>query len=172
MSDFNSDVMQEMPRMRRVALRLCRNREDAEDLVQDCVLRALERKHLFQPGSNLGAWLATVMFRLFLSSREREGRRQRAARQLALSPSWQPASQMWRVQLRQLSAAVDQLSDGHRAVLFGAAVEGERYSDVADRLGLPVGTVRSRLSRSRTALEPFAPGTGANRAEEPVVAAA
>jgi RNA polymerase sigma-70 factor, ECF subfamily len=151
MTSFQTMLTAEVPALQRFAMRLARNRDEADDLVQDCLIRALEKHHLFQPGSNLRAWLFTMMSNLFIS-----GKRSAASRMVVpLDPEmeeWAPPSQLDHLRLRELEGALGRLRPEQRAVVMLVGVEGLHYRHAALRLGIPIGTVRSRLARARAAL--------------------
>jgi RNA polymerase sigma-70 factor, ECF subfamily len=146
-------VEAELPGLRRYAVALLRSGPDADDLVQETVARALDKHELWQPGTNLRAWLFTMMHNLRINSARnlrREGfavPAEAAATGLSL-----PATQIGRLTLRDLERALDALEEGHRAVVLLVGLEGLTYEDAAEVLALPLGTVRSRLSRARARL--------------------
>ena len=117
------------------------------------MVRALEKQHLWQPGSNLRAWLFTILHNQHVNDVRH------SLRQGSLGPV-EDAEPVWRVdpladaslQLRDLQRAVNSLSHEQREVLLLVGLEGLRYEQVASILAIPVGTVRSRLSRARTTL--------------------
>lgn len=153
MSDLQAGIVKEMAPLRRYALSLAQNRDDAEDLVQDCVARALERSHLFTPGTNLRAWLMTILHNQFISGKRR------GHRVSAQPPAdWPeqvvttPPSQLMGLELRAVSEAFARLPREQRRVILLVCVHGLKYEEAAERLGVAVGTVRSRLSRARAAL--------------------
>jgi RNA polymerase sigma-70 factor (ECF subfamily) len=145
-------VEAEIPGLRRYAVALLRSGPDADDLVQETVTRALDKPGLWRPGTNLRAWLFTMMHNLRVNDARRIRREgfpvpPDAAVNLSL-----PATQLGRLTLRDLTRAIESLDEGHRAVLLLVGLEGMSYEEVADVLALPLGTVRSRLSRARTRL--------------------
>lgn len=141
--------------LKRYALTLARNRPDAEDLVQDSVARALQKSGRFEPGTNLRAWLFTIMHNLHANTR-----RYRAAR-----PEWvagddlpdasAPATQEAAIVWRDLNRAMAVLPPDQRDVLMLIGVEGLSYAETAEALDIPIGTVMSRLSRGREAIRRF-----------------
>ena len=153
MNEFGRLLESEIPRLRRYARALTRNTAKADDLVQSSLVRALEKQHLWQPGSNLRAWLFTILHNQHVNDVRH------SLREGSLGPV-EDAEPVWRVepvvdaslQLRDLQRGINTLSDEQREVLLLVGLEGMRYEQVADILGIPVGTVRSRLSRARTAL--------------------
>ena len=153
MNQFGRLLESEIPRLRRYARALTRNAAKADDLVQSSLVRALEKQHLWQPGSNLRAWLFTILHNQHVNDVRH------SLRQGSLGPV-EDAEPVWRVdpladaslQLRDLQRAVNSLSHEQREVLLLVGLEGLRYEQVASILAIPVGTVRSRLSRARTTL--------------------
>jgi RNA polymerase sigma-70 factor, ECF subfamily len=142
-----------IPRLRRYARALVHDRVAADDLIQDCLARAIAKIHLWQEGTDLGAWLFTILHNQYISLARRAARErdhlelQRGYQELALSPN-----QNTRLELRDLERAIAKLSDEQRVVLLLIGLEGMGYDEVATVLNVPVGTVRSRLSRARKTL--------------------
>ena len=143
-------IARELPRLRRYA-RSLRNDAGAEDLVQDCVERALRKRNLWQRGTNMRAWLFRILYRLHLSSLRSAGRLPPTVSLEDLMVG-SAGAQLDTVELRELSRAFADLPAEQRQVIQLVAVEGLRYDEAADRLGIAMGTVRSRLSRGRAAL--------------------
>src|SRR5919109_3381544 len=142
-----------IPRLRRYARVLTRDVVAADDLVQDCLTRALGKIHLWEEGTDLRAWLFTILHHQHISLLRRDAR-QRASIELqkgdprpALSPN-QPA----RLELLDVERAIAKLPEEQRSVILLVGLEGMQYEEVAEVLDVPVGTVRSRLSRGRDAL--------------------
>jgi RNA polymerase sigma-70 factor (ECF subfamily) len=150
--DIRAQIEQELPGLRRYAAALLRNHPDSDDLVQETVTRALDKLHLWTPGTNLRAWLFTIMHNLRVNTVRRGVREGQHVPIDSAYSLGTPASQTWRLGLRDLEAALDQLDEGQRAVLLLIGLEGLRYDEAAEILELPLGTVRSRLSRARTRL--------------------
>jgi RNA polymerase sigma-70 factor (ECF subfamily) len=147
MNEFGRLLESEIPRLRRYARALTRNTAQADDLVQSSLVRALEKQHLWQPGSNLRAWLFTILHNQHVNDVRhslREG-------SLAPVEDAEPVVDA-SLQLRDLQRGINTLSHEQREVLLLVGLEGMRYEQVAAILGIPVGTVRSRLSRARTTL--------------------
>jgi RNA polymerase sigma-70 factor, ECF subfamily len=163
LQDFARLLEEQIPRLRRYAHALCRNRAMADDLVQDCLCRALTKRHLFQPGTDLRAWLFTMMHHLHVNT-VRRGTREGAAMPLGdVEPLLtEPPAQGAGLSLRDLDRAMGELSEEQRQVILLVGLEAMTYDEVATILDLPVGTVRSRLSRGRERLRQLmgdAPGT-------------
>jgi RNA polymerase sigma-70 factor (ECF subfamily) len=148
------DVVDHVPGLRRYARSLTLDAEAADDLVQQTLLRAIERSGSFRAGAPLRPWLFSILHNLFVSDRRREGVERRALDQLAgeqavLSDAGDAGAQ---VRLNAVMARFDQLPAVQREVLHLIAVEGLSYQEASDALGVPIGTIMSRLSRARTGL--------------------
>ena len=153
MSDVFNRIEQEIPRLRRYARALTRDPSAADDLVQDCLARALAKSHLWQEGTDLRAWLFTILHNQYVNQVRRSVREGAAVAVSETEPSLtHAADQGKRLELRDLDRALAKLPDEQRTVILLVGLEGMRYEAVADIIGVPVGTVRSRLSRGREAL--------------------
>lgn len=150
MFSVRSAVADELPHLRRYAVFLARDEVLADDLVQDCVARAIDRAEQFRPGSNLRAWLFTILRSVFLNhqrsaaNRPVDGEDSATDRHLAV-----PANQESRVDIRRVEAALAELSSAHRDILLLIVVEGFSYEEASHILEVPLGTIRSRLARAR-----------------------
>jgi len=144
-------ILAEIPRLRRYARAMLGDRAAADDLVQDTLERAWARLHQWRAGSDMRAWLFGIMHNL----RVDQLRRPRLATQsldaddcvLPTRPTQNDA-----LELRDLESALGQLPDEQREVMLLLALEELSYADIAAALGIPVGTVMSRLSRGRERL--------------------
>lgn len=153
--NFSTLLEQQIHRLRRYAYALHRSsRARADDLVQDTLLRAISKQHLWTPGTNLQAWLFTLMHHQNVNDVRRSIVRAGAsydAEELHDSlASVDDTSAL--LQLRDLERAMAKLTMENRQVILLVALEGLSYEEVAEALRIPLGTVRSRLSRGRTAL--------------------
>ena len=142
-----------LPALRRFAFVLTRNEDRAADLVQDCVERCLRKQHLFD-GRNLRSWMFTVCRRLFLNQVRTE-----SARGAMLEIDDAPPSalatravQEDHMHYQDIVASFRTLKMDDKIVLSLIAIEGLKYEEAAELLDVPVGTVRSRLSRARARL--------------------
>jgi len=143
----------EIPRLRRYARALARDVATADDLVQDCLARALGKLHLWQEGTDLRAWLFTILHNQYVNQVRRAVREGAAVGLSETEPLLTRAPHQGKsLELRDLERAIAKLPEEQRAVILLVGLEGMRYEEVADVLGVPVGTVRSRLSRGREAL--------------------
>ena len=153
MSDFNRGLEREIPRLRRYARALTRNTVLADDLVQETLMRALRKQHLWQPDTNLRAWLFTIMHNQYINQVKRI-MRDSAIIELeecaqGLVGTTDPTASR---QLRELERALGELPEEQREVILLVGLEGMSYDQAAAILNVPVGTIRSRLSRGREAL--------------------
>ena len=153
MSEFHRLVEQQIPRLRRYARALTRNRDRADDLVQDMLSRALEKEQLWQIGTNLRAWLFTIMHNQNVNNVRRDVRESAAVDiewvSATLPATTDPSASRKMV---ELDRALARLPLEQRQVILLVGLEGMSYEDTAGILSIPVGTVRSRLSRGRDAL--------------------
>lgn len=159
MADFGYMVSEHIPNLRRYARLLVRDSIHAEDLVQDCLERAISREHLWQQGTNLRAWLFTILHNLYINQYLRHGSVGTFVPLLdEHSVLSSPARQYHSVTLRDLSRAFDTLPAQEQQVVLMVGVEGMQYEDAAAALGVPMGTVKSRLSRARRRLRTYMDG--------------
>lgn len=153
MTFSHTQLVTEMDRLRKFARRLTHNRDDAEDLLQNTVLRALEKRHMFETGSDLFAWTSKMMFNIFATQYKRRVKfESRYDCEEILNTQSSQATQEHLLEFRQVGEAIGALSDDHKSVLMMVCVQGLPYDSVASELHIPVGTVRSRLSRARDQL--------------------
>src|SRR5437764_8656992 len=153
MTEFRARIEEEIPRLRRYARALTRNGSRSDDLVQDTLVRALAKEHLWEPGTNMRAWLFTIMHNQNVNavrSAMRDGMTVEIEEQSSdLVATTDPTSAR---QLHELDRALAQVPEEQRQVILLVGLEGMSYEDSAAILHIPVGTVRSRLSRGRDAL--------------------
>ena len=153
-------IVELIPRLRRYARALVGDRARADDLVQDTLERALVKFHLWRPGSDLRAWLFTVMHNVQVNQ-------VRASRdhamldddgdEMAVAPTQGAA-----LEIRDLERALALIPSEQREVLLLIALEDMSYAEVANALGIPIGTVMSRLSRVREKLRGMMYGVAVN----------
>jgi RNA polymerase sigma-70 factor, ECF subfamily len=152
-ADTNREIEAEIPRLRRYARALTRDIITADDLVQDCLTRALGKLHLWQEGSDLRAWLFTILHNQYVNHIRRAVREGATVGLNESEPLLRrPPQQSKRLELRDLERAIAKLPAEQRTVILLVGLEGMRYEEVAAVLDVPVGTIRSRLSRGREAL--------------------
>ena len=148
-----------IPRLRRYARALVSDRASADDLVQDTLERAWAKLHLYRRGTDLRAWLFTVMHNVHVN----KVRSARATDPLddEMPELAQRAAQGESLVVRDLDRAIARLPDEQRAVLLLVTLEEMSYDQVARALGIPIGTVMSRLSRAREKLRAMMLGQAA-----------
>lgn len=152
-TNLRDDIAALLPRLRRFGRTLARNREDADDLVQMAVERALTHTEQWRPGTRLDSWMFRIMQNAWIDeTRARERRNQtfvneEAGENVGVNSN---DAQMDAMAVRK---AVAQLSDDQRAVVGLVLVEGLSYQEAAQVLEIPVGTLTSRLARARDALQ-------------------
>jgi RNA polymerase sigma-70 factor (ECF subfamily) len=153
MSDFHCLIEGEIPRLRRYARALTRNTDRADDLVQETLLRAIAKAHLWLVGTDIRAWLFTIMHNQHVNMVRRAMREEATVDIEQMSSSLiattDPSGAR---QLHELERALGRLPDEQREVILLVGLEGMSYETAAEILSVPVGTVRSRLSRGRDAL--------------------
>jgi RNA polymerase sigma-70 factor (ECF subfamily) len=153
MTEIQKRIEAEIPRLRRYARALTRDATVADDLVQECLTRALSKLNLWREGSNLLAWLFTILHNQHVNHVRRSIRPAALVEFDEAAPVMsQPASQEKRLELCDLDRARGQLPADQRAAILLIGLEGMPYAEIGAVLGIPVGTVRSRLSRGRQAL--------------------
>jgi len=152
MADPGPLIEPHIPALRRYAFALLRDRDRADDLVQDTLERALSRWLLRRADGDVRAWLFTILRNLHVSSWRRDRRRGAV---LALDEAAMPAvaaRQDAALEIHDVLAALDQLPEEQKSLLLLVGVEDFSYDDAARILGMPIGTVMSRLSRARQRL--------------------
>ncbi len=152
MVDFATLLEAEIPRLRRYARALTREPTRADDLVQNCLTRAIRKQHLWQPGTDLRAWLFTILHNQHVNDVRKLAREGvnidiDEVRPIPVAPTADAV-----LELRDLERAMGKLSMEQRQVILLVCLEGMSYEHVAAILGVPIGTVRSRLSRGRDQL--------------------
>ena len=154
-SPFDTELVALLPRLRRFAHALSRTRADADDLTQATVERALRSKGQWRPGTRLDSWLYRIMRNLWIDTVRARGRKDMveapAAEAERLGEDPREAMDA-SVDLARMMAALERLPDEQREVVALILIEGLGYRETAELLGLPIGTVSSRLVRGRTAL--------------------
>ena len=154
MDDRRAAILAEIPRLRRYARALLRDRDSADDLVQDCLERALARMDNWRTGENPRRWLFTIMHHLFVDQARRTKRRGEVVmlnldNSEALSA---PAEQAESAASREIMNALQAISPERRAALVIVGIEGFSYAEAATMLGIPAGTLMSRVARGREEL--------------------
>jgi RNA polymerase sigma-70 factor, ECF subfamily len=153
--DLGAEIVRALPRLRRFALSLCRNVDEADDLVQSTCDRALRAEGSFTPGTRVDAWLFRILRNLWL---DRIRRRRHRGEEIdveevvdLVDPHGERPAE-WRLLLDRVWPAIGELSADQREVILLVCVEELSYQEAAVILDVPVGTVMSRLSRARRKL--------------------
>jgi RNA polymerase sigma-70 factor (ECF subfamily) len=151
MSEFGRLLETHIPSLRRYARALTHDAARADDLVQDCLERALAKQHLWHDGTNLRGWLFTLLHHQHVNEVRRSARESVAIEAMTAILTVQPDAAA-SLRLRDLERAIAALPREQSAVILLVGLEGMRYEAVAAILGIPIGTVRSRVSRGRDML--------------------
>ncbi len=150
--DFHEQLKASLPRLRVYALSLTRDRDAADDLVHDTVVKALTGRKSFEPGTNFAAWVFRIQRNEFISGLRRTRPTvpvDSAVAEMLTSPPHQEG----RMIMREFMSAFGKLTPTQREALLLAVLEGQPYTDIAAHTGVSVGTVKSLISRARYTLE-------------------
>ncbi|HZZ33590.1 MAG TPA: sigma-70 family RNA polymerase sigma factor [Phenylobacterium sp.] len=149
---WREEVIGLIPALRAFAWSLCHNRSDADDLVQETLIKAWSNRQRFEPGTNLRAWLFTILRNTYYTAvlrRRREVRDETGEYAGALRSA---PSQDWSIALHSLQEAMLKLPDEHREALVLVGAAGLSYEEAAEICGCALGTIKSRVNRARTRL--------------------
>lgn len=147
--------------LRRYARSLTRDPDEADDLVHDALVKAYERQASFNTGGNLRSWLLSIVHNTHIDRLRDRGsveRRHMAVREAEVAEQWRPFSQDQAVRVKQIREAFFDLPDEQREALHLVAIEELSYQEAAVALGIPIGTLMSRISRARTRLRSLEDG--------------
>jgi RNA polymerase sigma-70 factor (ECF subfamily) len=160
-AQFEREALQHLDALYSFALKLARARDDAEDLVSDTLLRAFERWEQYRLGTNIRAWLFTILYHVFVSRKRRIDAREIQPHEDA--DGWSaheaigdadPEGTFYDSFLdEEITRAIDALPDEYRSAVLLSDVQGLRYAEIAQVLRVPEGTVKSRLFRGRRILQ-------------------
>lgn len=153
MQQFLDEIEESVPALRRYARALTRNADRADDLVQDCLERAIRKQALWRPTGSLRSWLFRILLNLYRNELRTDRRRGEhvSVDTLLIEPAVAPA-QPGRIALGEMARAIDTLAAEQREALLLVVLDGMSYADAADAIGVPIGTLMSRLGRARAAL--------------------
>jgi len=149
---FIDGVVANLPSLRSFAVALTRSVDQAEDLVQEAVVRAISKQEQFDPGTNLRAWLFTILRNLFCSACRRSKREVEDANGSYAATLISIPDHEDRAMLKDLAAALAKLPEGQRKAIMLVGAEGMSYEAAAQALGCAVGTIQSRVNRARNRL--------------------
>lgn len=162
-TEFQDALVPYIPQLRRYAQGLTQDPEAADDLVQDALLRAMDKRHLWKAGGNMRAWLYRILHNTFVNNQRRARVRRTESVDDHEAQMGTAARQHDGVVLRSLETALHRLPPAHREVVMLVGVEGLSYEEAAGIIGCPVGTIRSRLSRARETLKQHLDGSEAGK---------
>ena len=175
-TDFERELIANIPHLRAFAGFVTQNADQAHDLVQDPIVRALRAQHQYQPGMNFKAWTFTSLRNLHINNLRRRRVRMESIEDGALESFAVAPEQMARLEFQELRHALAKLSREHREVLILVGAGGFRYEEAAQICKCAIGTIKSRLSRARAELralllghdeELFPPAADADAFEDP-----
>ena len=149
---MKDDIVALLPDLRAFARFMCREREAADDLVQNTVLAALDKQDQFTPGTNLKGWLFTIMRNRFYSDLRTQRRRPTPIDQADIAPLAAVDNPEATLELKELSSALFRLSPQSREALVLVGAGGFSYEEAAVLCGCSVGTLKARVSRARKQL--------------------
>ena len=151
-SSWRDEVVGLIPALRAFAWSLSHNGSDADDLVQDTLIKAWTNRDKFEPGTNLRAWLFTILRNTYYTHVIRRRREVRDETGEYASGLKAPATQDWSVAVHSLQMALAQLPDEHREALILVGAAGLSYEEAAEICGCALGTIKSRVNRARARL--------------------
>ena len=163
------EIVDLIPAMRAYAWVLTRRHEDADDLVQETLTKAIAKINSFHVGTNLRAWLFTIMRNTFLNGIVRAQRMQTGSADCVSTTVCTPATQEWTIRGNELMQIVADLPQHYREMLVLVVINGESYETAAEIFDVRIGTVKSRVNRARAMvaekLDARAPNDPAGRAD-------
>jgi len=151
-AQFERDLVALIPHLRAFSRMLCGKRTIAEDMAQEALAKAWRARDSFQPGTNLKAWLFTILRNEFYSHTRRAWRETRWDADLGEHIPGPACEQEWAMELCDTARALDELPESQRKALILIAAGGFSYDDAAQISGIPAGTVKSRVARARVAI--------------------
>jgi RNA polymerase sigma factor (sigma-70 family) len=150
--EFNSLVLNSADGLRPFAITLTRDHEAARDLCQETLYKAFAYREKYQPGTNIKAWLFTIMRNIFINDYRRNGRKKLVMDAVAYAQSHDVPSSEWNVRLREINTAIHQLPGIFKTACL-LYFEGYKYQEIAAALNEPLGTIKSRIHFARKILQ-------------------
>lgn len=151
-ADPREELVEHLPAMRAFAISLTRNAAVADDMVQDTLVKAWTNIEKFQPGSNMRAWLFTILRNTYYSNRRKAKREVADVDGVLTNNLAEKPAHDGRMQLADFRKAMDKLSDEQREALLLVGASGFSYEEAAEMCGVAVGTIKSRTNRARKEL--------------------
>ena len=157
-TQFQSNLQEVQENLRRYALKLTQDTNDADDLVQDTSLRALTHRDTFVSDINFKGWMMTIMYNIFLNNQDRVERRRRIfdttvdILNVPLVTEGGYSTPDGAMNIREIYSEIEKLSE-HTRTPFKMFLSGYKYSEIAEKIGIPEGTVKSRIFFARKALQ-------------------
>ena len=150
--DFKRSMLAALPNLRAFAVSLTGKHDKADDLVQETIMKAWSKQHLFQPGSNMNAWLFTILRNEFYSQMRKRGREIQDSDGLFTERMSVHPAQYGALDLQDFRAALDKLPADQREAIILVGASGFAYEEAAEICGCAVGTIKSRVNRARNRL--------------------
>lgn len=152
-TEFKQQLLKALPSLRAFAISLCGSHDRADDLTQECVMKAWSKQESFDLGTNIKAWLFTILRNEFYSQMRKRGREIQDSdgvftEQLAVHPS-----QYGALDLSDFKTALDKLPDDQREAIILVCASGFSYEEAAEICGCAIGTIKSRINRARNRLQ-------------------
>jgi RNA polymerase sigma-70 factor, ECF subfamily len=158
---LTEDIVPYLPHLRAFARMLAQDRTLADDLVQETVVRALSHAHQFQPGTNLKAWLTTILRNAYFTEKRSQGRLTQLDVEVVRDSTTVNGGQEWHLRMRDFEGAFSTLPPVQREALVLVGASGFSYEQAAAMAGCAVGTMKSRVSRARLLLHTLLDGADA-----------
>jgi RNA polymerase sigma-70 factor (ECF subfamily) len=150
---FKADLLASIPSLRAFAVSLSQSADKADDLVQETLVKAWDKHESFQPGTNLKAWLFTILRNEFYSQMRKRGREVQDSDGIMMSRLAVHPSQHGQLDFKDFKAALEQLPEDQREAIILIGASGFSYEEAAEICNCAVGTIKSRVSRARTRLQ-------------------
>ena len=154
-TDLHNEIVELIPALRAFARSFHRNANDADDLVQETLAKALANLNQFDQGTRLKSWLFTIMRNTFCTKFRIAKREAPGINKCVSGVGTAPPSQEWTIRAKEMQEACNLLPEPYRVVLEYVAIEGRSYDAAAEKFGCAIGTVKSRLSRARQQLAAY-----------------
>ena len=151
-TEFQCDVIALIPALRAYAWTLTRRGQDVDDLVQETLAKAIANVDKFRMGTNLRAWLMTIMRNTFLNEIVKTSRLRTGGTECVSARAWVPATQEWSLRGREIRMAIAALPASYRETLVLVVMLGVSYEETARICGVSIGTVKSRVNRGKALL--------------------